>query len=405
MAISLTSPTSLLPIKGIRIATVAAEIRYKNRDDVILFELCNSAQTAAVFTSNQFCAAPVVISKQHLNASQPKYLLINSGNANAGLGEQGLTDAKATCTALAEACGCAKEKILPFSTGVIGTRLPIERMIQHYPQLLNDLEEKSWLDAAQAIMTTDTESKGLSKQIDLNGHKITLTGIAKGAGMIRPNMATMLAFVATDLKVNSKVLNQMIADAVDQSFHCITVDGDTSTNDACVLIATGQAVISFDDLSKQARDEFIITLNALFLNLAQSIIRDGEGITKFISIKVEQAKNKAMARDVAFTIAHSPLVKTAAFASDPNWGRVLAAAGRVEDHRLEFNKLSLFINELQVITDGEIASCYTEEKGCHEMSKEEIEFRLQLGLGEISANVWTTDLSYDYVKINAEYRT
>lgn len=405
MAIALQSPTSLLPIKGIRIATVATEIRYKNRDDVVLFELCNSSQTAAVVTNNQFCAAPVVISKQHLNVSQPRYLLINSGNANAGLGKQGLIDAKTSCTALAQASGCNKEEVLPFSTGVIGMRLPVERMIQHYPQLLNDLKENAWLNAAQAIMTTDTQSKGLSRQINLDGHNITLTGIAKGAGMIRPDMATMLAFVATDLRIDLEMLNQMITDAVDQSFHCITVDGDTSTNDACVLIATGQTAISFEDLSKQARDEFIVALNALFLTLAQSIVRDGEGITKFISIKVDQAKTKIMARDVAFTIAHSPLVKTAAFASDPNWGRVLAAVGRVEGHRLEINKLSLFINELQVITNGEIATGYSEEKGSHEMSKEEIEFRLQLGLGEISANVWTTDLSYDYVKINAEYRT
>lgn len=405
MAIALTSPNLLLPVKGIRIAAAAAEIRYKQRGDLVLVELCKHAQTAAVFTKNQFCAAPVIIAKQHLNVSQAKYLLINSGNANAGLGKQGLVDAKTSCAALAQAYGCNEVEVLPFSTGVIGTRLPVDRMIKQYPQLQNELGENAWINAAEAIMTTDTVSKGLSKQIDLDDHKVTITGIAKGAGMIRPDMATMLAFVATDLKIDSQVLNQTLTDAVDQSFHCITVDSDTSTNDACVLIATGQHGISLDELSQPAKAKFIEALNSLFLTLAQSIVRDGEGITKFISIQVEQAKNKAMARGIAFTVAHSPLVKTAAFASDPNWGRILAAVGRVEEHRLEIDKLSLFINQLQVISNGEISIDYSEEKGLYEMHKEEIEFRIQLGLGASAANIWTTDLSHDYVTINAEYRT
>ncbi len=405
MAISLTSPISLLPVKGIRIATAAAEIRYQNRDDVVLFELCKNAQTAAVFTKNQFCAAPVIVSRQNLNVSQPRYLLVNSGNANAGLGDQGLADAKTSCATLANECECSEEEVLPFSTGVIGTRMPVDKMMRKIPSMLENLQESAWLNAAEAIMTTDTVSKGWSKQMDLDGHQVTITGIAKGSGMIRPDMATMLAFVATDLGVDSIILKNMLTDAVDQSFHCITVDGDTSTNDACTLTATGQAGIHFGELSKQAKAEFIEVLNTLFLSLAQSIIRDGEGITKYISIKVDQARDEFMARAIAFTIAHSPLVKTAAFASDPNWGRVLAAAGRAEVQGLEVNKLSLSINKLQVIAEGEVAIDYTEDKGSREMSKDEIEFCLQLGLGESSANVWTTDLSYDYVKINAEYRT
>lgn len=405
MAISLTSPISLLPVKGIRIATAAAKIRYRNRDDVVLFELCKNAQTAAVFTKNQFCAAPVIVSRQHLNVYQPRYLLVNSGNANAGLGDQGLADAKASCATLAKECECSEEEVLPFSTGVIGTRLPVDKMMRKIPNMLENLEESAWLNAAEAIMTTDTVSKGWSRQMDLDGHQITITGIAKGSGMIRPDMATMLAFVATDLRVNCRMLNTTLTDAVDQSFHCITVDGDTSTNDACTLTATGKAGIYFDELSRQAKDKFIEVLNTLFLNLAQSVVRDGEGITKYISIKVDQAKDEFMARAIAFTIAHSPLVKTAAFAGDPNWGRILAAAGRAEVQGLDANKLSLSINKLQVIVEGEVAIDYTEEKGSREMSKDEIEFCLQLGLGGSSANVWTTDLSHDYIRINAEYRT
>lgn len=405
MAVSLNSPTSLLPVKGVRLATTATGIRYKDRDDVVLVELCQDATSAAVFTTNQFCAAPVEVCRQHLNIAQPRYLLVNSGNANAGLGEQGVADAQASCVALAQACGCSTAEILPFSTGVIGARLPVEKIIQSYPQLMSDLGENAWLNAARAIMTTDAVSKGLSRKVDIDGHSVTITGIAKGAGMIRPDMATMLAFVATDLRVDAVALREMIIAAVDQSFHCITVDGDTSTNDACVLIATGRAGISLEELSKSARVGFMQAIHSIFLTLAQSIIRDAEGATKFISVKVEQAVSMAMARAVAFTVAHSPLVKTAAFASDPNWGRILAAAGRTDNYCLDIRKLTLLINGLPVVTNGEVADDYTEEKGAQEMGKDEIEFCLRLGLGEVGTSVWTTDLSYDYVKINAEYRT
>lgn len=395
----------MLPVKGIRLATAATGMRYQNRDDLMLMEVCEHTQTAALFTTNQFCAAPVTVCKQHLSVAQPRYLLINAGNANAGLGAQGLTDAYAACAALAHESGCMENEILPFSTGVIGERLAVEKMIRHYSQLIDNLEEDAWLPAAQAILTTDTVSKGLSRQMELDRHTVVVTGIAKGSGMIRPNMATMLAFVATDLEVDSRDMDRMLRDAVQQSFHCITVDGDTSTNDACVLMATGQTGISFSELSEQARAEFTQTLNSLFLTLAQSIVRDGEGVTKYICIRVDQAESKEMAYNIAFTIAHSPLVKTAAFASDPNWGRILAAVGRAKVAPLEMSRLSLYINDLQVIANGTLASGYTEETGAKAMQKSEIEFRLELGLGACSARVWTTDLSYEYVKINAEYRS
>ena len=358
-----------------------------------------------MLTINQFCAAPVEVCRHHSRIVQPRYLLVNSGNANAGMGKRGLIDARESCAVLARICGCDAHEILPFSTGVIGTPLPVEKIIRSYSHLLDSLREDAWQEAAKAIMTTDTVSKGLSKKIDVDGHSVTITGIAKGAGMIRPDMATMLAFVATDLGIGADMLHTVLATAVQQSFHRITVDGDTSTNDASTLTATGRAGVDLEELSGSAKSEFIQALHSVFLSLAQMIVRDAEGATKFISIRVEQADSMDMARAVAFTVAHSPLVKTAAFASDPNWGRILAAVGRTEGHRLEIQKLTLLINELPVIINGEVVDSYTEEKGAHAMSKDEIEFCLQLGLGDSTINIWTTDLSYDYVKINAEYRT
>ena len=405
MAISLQAPANLLPIPGVKVASTAAGIRYQNRDDLVLFEVCQTANTAVVLTKNQFCAAPVTVVRDNLSLSKPKYILVNSGNANAGLGDKGLIDAKQTCAALAAEANCAVTEVLPFSTGVIGEILPVEKITQSIPILLNTLHENSWLKAANAIMTTDTVAKGFSEQLNLDGNIITITGIAKGAGMIRPDMATMLAYVATDLSIENQELNKILTNAVEQSFHRITVDGDTSTNDACTLIATGMSKVKLKDLMEQARKKFIISLNALFLKLAQAIIRDGEGVTKYIAVTVEQAVNKSMARDIAFAIAHSPLVKTAAYASDPNWGRVLAAAGRGSEENLNIDSLSLFINELKVIKKGELATGYSEKAGQKEMQKNELQFRLQLGQGNSDITVWTTDLSHDYVKINAEYRT
>ncbi|MDH3608233.1 MAG: bifunctional glutamate N-acetyltransferase/amino-acid acetyltransferase ArgJ [Gammaproteobacteria bacterium] len=405
MAITLLAPSKLLPISGIRIATTAAGIKYKDRDDLVLFELSEGSNTAVVLTKNQFYAAPIEIARTHLEASTPKYLLINSGNANAGLGKQGISDTKQTCAALATESKCEEIQVLPFSTGVIGERLPVDKITNQLPALLEHLKEDAWLAAAFAIMTTDTVAKGYSKQLILDGTAVSITGIAKGAGMIRPDMATMLAYIATDLEIDNKNLNDLLYAGVEQSFHCITVDGDTSTNDACALIATGKSGLKFSELSKQTKEKFVTELNFIFLKLAQSIIRDGEGVTKYISVKVEQAKSKLIARAVAFAIAHSPLVKTAVFACDPNWGRILAAAGRATEEPIQIENISLFINDLYVIKRGELADSYNEKNGQKEMQKDEIQFRLLLGDGDSEVTVWTTDLSYDYVKINAEYRT
>ena len=322
-----------------------------------------------------------------------------------GLGKQGVADAMQTCSVLASKSGCNETQVLPFSTGVIGEKLPVDKITQQISTLLSQLDENQWLAAANAIMTTDTVAKGYSEQLQIGGETVSITGIAKGSGMIRPDMATMLAYVATDLNIEDSKLNELLTRAVDQSFHCITVDGDTSTNDAAVLMSTGSSDVMFNELSDEERVKFENALNVIFVKSAQAIIRDGEGVTKFITVSVEQAKTDTMAKEIAFTIANSPLVKTAAFASDPNWGRILAAAGRATNEVIDIEKLSLFINDLKVIDNGEVATNYNEDNGQFEMQKDEIKFRLLVGDGEFAANVWTTDLSYDYVKINAEYRS
>ncbi len=405
MAISLNPPERLSPVNGIRLSTAAAGLRYPDRDDLVLVEICEQAHTVALFTANRFCAAPVVVARRNLAAAQPRYLLINAGNANAGLGQLGLEDAQATCTSLAKAGGCRETEVLPFSTGVIGERLAVEKITSRCSSLVKELHEDAWLPAAQAIMTTDTVCKGLSRQLQLDGKAVTITGIAKGAGMICPDMATMLAFVATDLEVEPEEAARLVREATQQSFHCITVDGDTSTNDACVLMATARSGARFSELSKPAMTEFTQALNSLFLSLAQAIVRDGEGVTKYICIRIEQAPSEKVARDIAFTIAHSPLVKTSAFASDPNWGRIVAAAGRAPGAALDMDRLSLHINGLAVVENGQPAPGYTEAAGAEAMRGEELELRLLLGVGKASAQIWTTDLSHDYVRINAEYRT
>ena len=405
MAVSVKSPELLIPVKGIRLSTAATGMRYLQRDDLLLVEVCGDARTAAVFTTNQFCAAPVTVCRKHLEISQPKFLLVNAGIANAGLGEQGIADVYTSCTALARDSGCKVDEVLPFSTGVIGERLSVEKMTLYFRQLLDTLEEDRWLSAARAIMTTDTVCKGQSRQMVLDGHTVVVTGIAKGAGMIYPSMATMLAFVATDLGFVSGSIGNILKEAVKKSFHCITVDGDTSTNDACVFMTTGQAGVEFGQLSESARKEFLHTLHSIFLDLAQSIVRDAEGATKFISIRVDQAASEPVARNIALTIAHSPLVKTMAFACDPNWGRILAAVGRANVDTLEMSTVTLYINGLQVVTNGRLSSDYDELAGIKAMQQDEIEFRLELGMGACSARIWTTDLSYEYVKINADYRS
>lgn len=361
---------------------------------------------AAVFTQNAFCAAPVLVAREHLGSHTPRYLLINSGNANAGTGKQGYAATQASCEAVAGQAGCSVTEVLPFSTGVIGELLPIDQLQAAVPQAHANLSEDGWLDAASAIMTTDTLAKGISEQCTMDGKTVTVTGMAKGSGMIRPNMATMLAYVATDASVSQPVLDACLRKAVNQSFNRITVDGDTSTNDACVLMASGAAANTMiDDENSDAAATLFATVEKVCAFLAQAIIRDGEGATKFISIDVEAGADDSECESVAYTIAHSPLVKTAFFAADPNWGRILAAVGRAGLSNLDLNAITIYLDDVCIVCDGGRADDYTEAAGQKVMDQNEITVRVVLGRGNASTRVWTCDLSYDYVRINAEYRT
>ncbi|MBE0509682.1 MAG: bifunctional glutamate N-acetyltransferase/amino-acid acetyltransferase ArgJ [Gammaproteobacteria bacterium] len=404
MAVAYPVMPPLHPVAGVRIGIASAGIKRPGRRDITLFELVEGSQCAAVFTRNAFCAAPVVLAKASLAQAMPRYLLINTGNANAGTGSAGLNDAQRCCGALAALLDCGAEQVLPFSTGVIGEPLPVDKIIAALPAAHLDLQGDNWAAAAEAIMTTDTVTKGESVQLQLGGRSITLTGIAKGSGMIRPDMGTMLAYVATDAAIEAALLQRLLQQAVDASFNRITVDGDTSTNDACVLIATGQSGLSLAEGS-EALPAFADALQALMGRLAQRIVRDGEGATKFIAITVEEGGNEAECAAVAYTIAHSPLVKTALFASDPNWGRILAAVGRAGLDGLDLEAVHIFLDEVCIVYNGGRASSYTEAQGQAVMAKDEIAIRVLLGRGQASTTVWTCDLSYDYVKINAEYRS
>ncbi|HID83474.1 MAG TPA: bifunctional glutamate N-acetyltransferase/amino-acid acetyltransferase ArgJ [Chromatiales bacterium] len=403
MAVGLSAPGALLPVPGIKLATAAAGIRYQDRDDLVLIALTESTSTAAVFTQNAFCAAPVITAKKHLHETSPRFLLINSGNANAGTGRAGLEIAQLSCRAVAKEASVTPAAVLPFSTGVIGEQLLIEKINRNIPALFSSLNKSNWLSAAQAIMTTDTVAKGISRQVEIDGKKVTITGIAKGSGMICPDMATMLAFVATDAAVEKKLLQTCLQEIVGKSFNSITVDGDTSTNDACVLMASGMSEIQIKD--DAALEIFKQVLAEVFIFLAQAIIRDAEGATKFITIQVESALNKNEAREVAYTVAHSPLVKTALFASDPNWGRVLAAVGRAPVDQLDIAKVDFNLGDICVIRGGEPAPDYTEEKGQEILQEDEVLLRISLGRGPESATIWTSDLSHEYVSINADYRS
>jgi len=404
MAIGLTELPTLHPVAGIRLAVAQAGVRYQNRYDVVLIACDEGTACAGVYTQNAFCAAPVVIAKQHMSNASTRALLINSGNANAGTGDAGMSAALACCSSTAEALNCYQNQVLPFSTGVIGELLPAEKIQAVLPTLASQLDEDQWAAAARAIMTTDTVAKGVSAKINIAGQQVTLTGIAKGSGMIRPDMATMLGFIATDAVIEQSVLQDCLRQAVEQSFNRITVDGDTSTNDACMLLASGQSGVEVA-VDSDAYQTFMDALKSLCLQLAQSIIRDGEGVTKFISIVVEQGSDQQECLDVAYTIAHSPLVKTAFFASDPNWGRILAAIGRAGLEQLKVEQISIFLDDVCIVERGGRAASYTEEQGQAVMSQEEITIRVFLGRGHWSETVWTTDFSYDYVKINAEYRS
>jgi len=387
-------------IKGVKCSSIASGIKSNNSLDLSLISLIEDSSTAAVFTQNIFCAAPVLVAKNHLN-HKIQALLINSGNANAGTGKKGLENSFKSCEIIAEELSIKPEQVLPFSTGVIGQLLPIESIEKNANQLVNSLTENGLVDVAKGILTTDLVEKYCSVSFEVNGVTVNLSGVAKGSGMIRPNMATMLSFIVTDIGASQDELQQCLNISVNQSFNRITIDGDTSTNDACTLSATNQSGI----LYSQCKVEFQNALNELTKKLAHMIVKDGEGATKFVEVRVSGLESNEDCLEVAYTVAHSPLVKTALFASDANWGRILAAVGRARVEGISFENINISLNEVQIISSGEISEQYTEEAGSREMKKSEITIRIDLGDFKTNESVWTTDLSYDYVKINAEYRS
>ena len=368
-------------------------------------KLASGSTCAAVFTQNAFCAAPVIVAREHLSREQPVCLLINTGNANAGTGESGIDAARLCCETVAKQAGCVPRAVLPFSTGVIGESLPVEKILAGIPAALAQLDEHGWAAAATGILTTDTVPKGASQKIEIDGQAVTITGIAKGAGMIRPDMATMLAFIATDATIGPAALQDCLAAAVGKSFNRITVDGDTSTNDACVLVATGKSALPALQPGTPGYTAFCEVLSAVCVQLAQAIVRDGEGATRFVTIAVEQGATTDECLQLAYTIAHSPLVKTALFAGDPNWGRILAAVGRAGMADLDLSQLEIHLDEVCIVRGGGRAADYTEAAGQQVMDRNEVTIRVVLGRGSCNESIWTCDLSYDYVRINAEYRT
>jgi len=404
-------PASLLPVAGVRLGIASAGIKKPGRRDITLLELAPGSRVAGVFTQNRFCAAPVTLCKQHLGqidqrGGDIRALVINTGNANAGTGEEGLIRAHKTCEAVARLFGIAAAQVLPFSTGVILEPLPIDKILPALPAAQADLAANHWSEAAHAIMTTDIVAKGASRQAQVGGKTVTVTGIAKGSGMIHPNMATMLGFVATDAAIAPALIQRMVKDVADVSFNCVTVDGDTSTNDSFILIATGQAGNA--EISDSASADYAALKTALAdvaIELAQAMARDGEGATKFMTIAVEGGRDHAECKQIAYAIARSPLVKTAFFASDPNLGRILAAIGYAGVSDLDVNALKVYLGDVLVAENGGRAASYTEAQGAEVMKEAEITVRVVLNRGPMNATVWTCDFSYDYVKINAEYRT
>lgn len=404
MAVGLTNPTDLSPVDGIRLAAGSAGIYGADRDDLALFEICDGARVSAVFTRNRFYAAPVAVARKHLQHGPVKYLLVNAGNANAGTGAQGIDDATRVCAALAARAGCAPEAVLPFSTGVIGEYLPVDKICRALPGLFGRLAHDAWSDCALAIMTTDTQQKG-STATGIGPEAFAVTGIAKGAGMIKPDMATMLAFIATDANVHQGALDRILKTAVDASFNRICVDGDTSTNDACVLVATGKNSAAMTGEAGPAYDRLEARITEVCIRLAQEIVRDGEGATKFVTIRVDNARGETECTAVADAVATSPLVKTALYASDPNWGRILAAIGRSKGVDPDMDRISVYLNGVCIVENGARAKDYSEERGTAAMQDDEIEIRIDLNEGSASGCYWTCDLSHDYVTINAEYRS
>jgi glutamate N-acetyltransferase/amino-acid N-acetyltransferase len=390
------------PVEGFQLGTTSAGIKVAGRKDLVLMKIADGSTAAAVFTQNRFCAAPVIIAKQHLQQTTPRFLLVNTGNANAGTGEQGIADSLSCCQAVAEAANIESHQVLPFSTGVIGEPLPVNTICSAVAAAKQNLSINGWQDAAEGILTTDTRPKGASLQCDINGSPVTITGICKGSGMIKPNMATMLGFVATDAAIDEELLHAALRKANGKSFNRITVDGDTSTNDAVVLVATGASGVEIDESNFEP---FLAQLTGIFTELAQSIVRDGEGANKFVTVNVEGAETVQEALAVAYAVAESPLVKTALTASDPNWGRILAAVGRADVSDLDVSKIQISLNSVLIAENGGRAASYTEEQGQAAMQAEDIEITIQLNRGQVTETLWTTDLSYEYVRINAEYRT
>ncbi|MFI4938794.1 MAG: bifunctional glutamate N-acetyltransferase/amino-acid acetyltransferase ArgJ [Burkholderiales bacterium] len=412
MAVNLPLPVAadLKPVAGLELGYAEAGVRKANRKDVLVMKLAPGATVAGVFTANRFCAAPVQVCKAHLerlphSPLSIRALLVNTGNANAGTGEAGLADAKATCVALAGLLDCEPSQILPFSTGVILEPLPVDRVKAGLPQAVANLKSDNWYGAAETIMTTDTQPKAASRTVVINGQTVTLTGISKGAGMIKPNMATMLGFIAMDARVSQPVLEHLVKEAADQSFNCITIDGDTSTNDSFMLIATGAAPLQVTDIDTPEYAALSAAVIALSQELAQKIVRDGEGATKFITVTVEEGKSAGECRKIAYSIAHSPLVKTAFFASDPNLGRILCAIGYAGIDDLDVTKLNLYLDDVWVAKQGGRNPDYREEDGQRVMRQSEITIRVKLARGNAAATIWTCDLSHDYVTINADYRS
>lgn len=404
MAVGESPLPPLHPVAGVRLATVMAGIRRAEEPDLVLIELAKDSSVAAVFTRNRFRAAPVRLAETHLQNSPSRYLVINTSNANAGTGAAGDQAALKTCQAVADVAGCEPEQVLPYSTGVIGELLPVTPLIEALPDAYQKLADDGWAAAADGIRTTDLRPKGRSVQVDLSAGPVTITGIAKGSGMIRPDMATMLAFVATDAAVEGTLLRQLLTTAVGKSFNRITVDGDTSTNDACTLMATGASGIALDSASPDL-GSFAAALNQLCIELAQEVVADGEGATKLVSILVSGARSEAEAEAVGFVVAESPLVKTALFAGDPNWGRILAAVGRAPIDNLDVGRVAISISGYPIAIAGGLADTYEEPVVARAMQEDHLTVEINLGRGDAQATVWTCDLSYEYVRINAEYRS
>jgi glutamate N-acetyltransferase/amino-acid N-acetyltransferase len=405
MPVNLSAPVaaSLLPVAGVSLGITEAGIKRPNRKDLLVIKLDEGATVAGVFTTNRFCAAPVTLAKNHLAADKDiRALLVNTGNANAGTGEQGMASARQTCVELAKLLDCAPEQVLPYSTGVIMEPLPVDKIIAGMPAAISNLKVDNWFDASQAIMTTDIVAKAVSRQVQINGKTVTVTGMSKGSGMIHPNMATMLGYIATDAAIAQPLLQQMVTNAANRSFNCITVDGDTSTNDALMLIATGKSGVTIDAASQAAMQAVITEVATI---LAQAIVRDGEGATKFITIQMEGGTDEAECKKIGYAIAHSPLIKTAFFASDPNLGRILAAIGYAGVTDLDVEKLQVYLDEILVAEHGGRAASYQEEDGARVMQQSDITIRVVLNRGSVNATLWTCDFSYDYVKINASYRS